>query len=363
MFNVATIVCVVALVPVMPWLGLPPIMAVAIGTLLGGVGQVAVQWPVLRREGFRYQPILDFRDPELRQILRMMVPGTVGVAAVNINVLVGTYFASSQDQGAISWLGYAFRLMYLPIGLFGVSIATAALPDVSRHAAADDLASIRRTVSSALRMMLMLNVPATVGLVVLAEPIVALLYQRGAFSTADTAATAAALMCYAPGLVGYSAVKIASPTFYSLRDSRTPVTVSMVSVAVNIVLSFVLVRTIGYTGLALATAVSAVLNAGLLLWLLRRRLSGLDGRMVLIALAKITAASAVMAVAALFVSRWLGANVGGDAEWAKAVRVFATIAAALVVLAAAGRLLRIRELDEAVGSVLRRVVPARAGGR
>ena len=164
-----------------------------------------------------------------------MVPGALGLGAVQINVLVNTYLASSQQEGAVSWLGYAFRLMYLPIGLFGVSIATASLPDISRHAVADDLASIRRTVSRGLRMILMLNVPATLGLIALAEPIVSLLYERNRFGPADTVATAAALMFYAPGLLGYSAVKIASPTFYSLRDSRTPVIVSALSVAVNLI--------------------------------------------------------------------------------------------------------------------------------
>ncbi len=114
-------------------------MAIAIGTLLGGLGQMAIQWPALRKEGFRYRPILDFRDAELQQILRMMIPGTLGVAAVNINVLVNTYLAAAEP-GAVSWLGYAFRLMYLPIGIFGVSIATAALSDFSRHAAGEDMA-------------------------------------------------------------------------------------------------------------------------------------------------------------------------------------------------------------------------------
>ena len=137
MFNVATIACALLLVPVMPRIGLPPIAAIAIGTVIGGLGQIALQWPVLHREGFRYRPVLDFRNPELRQILRLMGPGTLGLAAVQINVFVNTYLATTQPQGAVSWLNYAFRLMYLPIGLFGVSIATAALPDISRHAAAE----------------------------------------------------------------------------------------------------------------------------------------------------------------------------------------------------------------------------------
>ena len=359
MFNVATILCAVVLVPVMPRLGFAPIMAIAFGTLLGGLGQMAIQWPALRREGFRYQPVLDFRDPELRRILRMMLPGTLGVAAVNINVLVNTYLATGEQQGAVSWLGYAFRLMYLPIGLFGVSIATAALPDVSRHAATGDVASIRRTVSSALRMMLMLNVPAMVGLIALADPIAALLYQRGQFTAADTHATAAALMFYAPGLVGYSVVKIASPTFYSLGDSRTPAIISVSSVAANLALNLALVRVLGFRGLALGTALAALFNAGALLWLLRARTGGLDGRRLAVALAKIAAASAVMGVVAIAASRWLAATLPGDGELHKAIRVAAAMAAAVIALAAAARLLRIDEFTEAARRVMRRVAPGR----
>ena len=359
MFNVATIACAFLLADAMPGLGYPKIMAIATGTLLGGIGQILLQWPSLRREGFRYHPVVDFRDPELRQVLRMMVPGTLGVAAVNINLLVNTWLATNEPQGAISWLGYAFRLMYLPIGLFGVAIATAALPDVSRHAVTDDLASIRRTVSSALRMMLMLNVPAMVGLVVLADPIVAAIYERGAFDRADTAATAAALIFYAPGLLGYSIVKIASPTFYSLGDSRTPVIVSMASVAVNLVLNLVLVEILGFRGLALGTAVAAIFNAAVLLWLLRSRLKGLDGRTMSVALAKIVVASAVMGVVAVAASRWLTDAVPGTSEMVKAIRVSTAIAAAILALALAAQLLRIKEFNDATSRIVRRIAPGR----
>src|SRR3954447_18493980 len=172
MFNIATIACAFVLVPVMPRLGLPPILGIAIGTLVGGVGQALLQWPALRAEGFRYRPVIDFKDPALREVLRLMGPGTLGLAAVQINVFVNTYLATGQPQGAVSWLSYAFRLMYLPIGLFGISIATAALPEISRHAADADIPAVRHTISRALRMMLMLNVPATIGLIVLAHPIV-----------------------------------------------------------------------------------------------------------------------------------------------------------------------------------------------
>jgi putative peptidoglycan lipid II flippase len=349
----------------MPSFGLPPIAAIAVGTVIGGLGQIALQWPVLHREGFRYQPVIDFRDPQLRQILRLMGPGTLGLAAVQINVFVNTYLATTQPQGAVSWLNYAFRLMYLPIGLFGVSIATAALPDIARHAAAADKAAIRGTVSQGLRLMLMLNVPATIGLIALANPIVGFLLQRGRFSAEDTASTAAALMFYAPGLVGYSAVKIASPTFYSLRESRTPVVVSMLTVLINLALNITLVRVLGYRGLALGTAIASIFNAAALLWMLRTRLGGLDGGRVGNALVKILVASLAMGAAAWWTNRELesmlpaGSRVWKHIDVYLSVRLFVAILTAMGVLIASARLLRLAELEEASARVLRRAGLAR----
>src|SRR5205823_8288014 len=136
-----------------PAVGLPRIMAIAIAAIAGGIGQLAVQWPSLRREGFRYAPFLNFRDPGLREILALMGPGTIGLAATQVNIFVNTLLATSQGPGAVSWLTYAFRVMYLPIGLFGVSIATAVLPAVSLHAATDDIRGIRDTVSRGIALM------------------------------------------------------------------------------------------------------------------------------------------------------------------------------------------------------------------
>ena len=354
MFNIATIACAFGLVPLMPRIGLPPIVGVAIGTLVGGLGQALIQWPTLRAEGFRYRPVVDFADPALREVLRLMGPGTLGLAAVQINVFVNTYLATGQPQGAVSWLSYAFRLMYLPIGLFGISIATAALPDIARHAANDDVPAVRETISRGLRMMLMLNVPATIGLMVLARPIVALLLQRGRFTAYDTAATAAALVCYAPGLLAYSAVKIASPTFYSLRDSRTPVLVSVASVLANLIINLALVGMFGFRGLAAGTALAATFNAGSLLWLLRRRLSGIDETRIGVALANILVASAVMGLVAHATVTWLTVYVPGSSTAARSVHVFGGIGAGVLALMASARALRIEEFDQALGFVLRR---------
>jgi len=357
MFNVATIVGVFTLVPLMPALGWPPIMAIAIAAMAGGVGQVAMQWPSLRREGFRYRAVFDWRDPGLRQVLLLMGPGTLGLAATQVNIFVNTLLATSQGTGAVSWLTYAFRLMYLPIGLFGVSIATAVLPAVSRHAAVDDLGRVRETLSRGVSLMLMLSVPATFGLIMLATPIVQLLFERGQFLPADTAPTAAALRFYAVGLIGYSTARIASPAFYALRQSRVPVAVSVGTIAVNIVLSLELVGAMGFRGLALGTSLAALVNGALLVLLLRRHLQGIGGRRLAVAFAKITAASLVMAAVLFVVEHGADAVVASDSMAAQAVRLALEISAGLAALAASAKLLAIAEFDEAVA-----LMRARLGG-
>jgi putative peptidoglycan lipid II flippase len=355
MFNVGTIVCAVVLVPLMPRWGLPEISAVAIGAVVGGFLQTATQWPALAREGFRYRPRLDVNDEGLRRVLILMGPGTIGLAATQVNVFVNTVLATGAGTGAVSWLNYAFRLMYLPIGLFGVSIATAAVPAVSRHAAADDRVGIRRTVADALSLMLMLNVPATIGLIALSTPVIRVIFERRAFTADDTAATAAALQFYAIGLVGYSVVRIASPTFYALNESRTPVKVSIASVLVNAALNIALVRVMGYRGLALGTSIAALVNAATLLMLLRRRLDGLEERRVFASFVKITIASLAMGTAALIVDRYSASWLPGDALLPQLLRLAAAIGVAVAVLAAAAHLLHIDEFRRGVNLVTSRL--------
>jgi putative peptidoglycan lipid II flippase len=355
MFNVGAIIGVLALLPLMAAWGVDPIFAAAFATLLGGGLQVAIQWPALRREGYRYRPALDPRDPGLHEILILMGPGVLGLAAVQINIFVNTWLATSQGTGAVSWLNYAFRLMYMPIGVFGLSIATAALPTISQHAAREDKEAMRRTFSTGLRMMLMLNVPATAGLIALASPIVDLLFRRGQFTPGDTAATAAAVLFYAPGLIGYSTVKLAVPTFYALKESRTPVIVSALTVGLNILLNVTLAHVMGYRGLALGTAIAALFNASALLWLLSWRLDGIDGNRVAVTFGKIAIASALMAVAAWAGERVLHAAWPGSGTLWRLARLMTVIAFALGVLAAAARMLRIHEFNEAMRQVFARL--------
>ncbi len=360
MFNVASIACILLLVPVLPAFGLEPVTALAVAVLMGGLGQFMLQWPSLRAEGFRYR--FDFAplDPALREILLLMGPGTLGVAATQFNVYVNTVLATGEQAGAVSWLNYAFRIMYLPIGLFGVSLGSASLPLISSHAARQDLVAVRETVAHALRLVLSLTVPATFGLIVLGVPIVRVIFERGQFLPSDTEAVAYALMAYAPGLVGYSAVKILSPTFYALRDSRTPVAISVTAVLLNAALNLALVRVLGYAGLALGTAIASLLNAALLLVLLRRRLGNLQGARLASTFVRVVVASSLMAAAAWGMHEWLATRVlPGGHLLQQVVRVGGSIGVALVVLVGAARVLRLQEFEEASGRIFRRLRPGR----
>jgi putative peptidoglycan lipid II flippase len=356
MFNIATIAGAVVLVPLMPAFGFPPITAIAISALVGGALQIAIQWPSLRREGFRYRPLLDLRDPGLHQVLVLMGPGTIGLAATQVSLFVNTLLATSQETGAVSWLAFAFRLMYLPIGLFGVSIATAALPAVSRHAAVGDHAGIRRVVGQALGMTTVLCLPATVGLVILAEPIVRLLFERGRFSAADTMSTSAALRWYAIGLMGYASVRVSSPVFYALRRSRIPVVVSLCTIAFSIVINLLLVRVLGFRGLALGTSLAVLANGGALLLLLHRSLGGIDHGPLALTFMKTIVASSVMAAACVGVEHLLGRVIPGHGMAAQVIRLSGTITAGFTALTAVAKSLRIREFDDALAGAAGRLM-------
>ena len=244
---------------------------VSFGVLLGGLAQLAIQVPRLWRLGYRFRWALDFADPRLRQVWRLMWPSVIAGAAVQVNVLVNGMFAS-QINGARAWLNCAFRLMQFPIGVFGVAIATVTLPAVARHHARDDLTAFGRTVEESLRLACFFTIPAAVGLFVLAPEIIGLIYEHGRFSAQATARTAAALRAFAVGLAGYAGIKVLTPCFYALDRPRTPLLVSAFGIGVNLTLNFLLVKGLGWghIGLAASTALLALINFSQLLLRLRR---------------------------------------------------------------------------------------------
>ena len=346
MYNAVFILVALLLAGPLTRAGIRPVMAFSAAMLAGGLAQVLAQWPSLRREGYRHAWIFNPRDPALREVLFLMGPGTIGVAAAQVNLLVNTMLAS-EVEGGPSALRFAFLLMYLPIGIFGVSVATATIPDISRQAADGAYRTMGSTVSWAIRLMLVLSVPATVGLIVLAVPITRLIFEYGAFDTASTAMTAGALAFYAAGIIGYSIVKIASPGFYALREARTPVVTSVVTIAANLALSIWLNSLLGIRGLALGTALAAIINAALLLVLLSRRIGGVEAGRIGHTFVRILLASAVMGAAAHYGHAWLRASVPGDTMALRSVQVFGAIGFGLLVFTAAAVALRVQEVGAA----------------
>ena len=343
--------------------GWPPERAVvgwAVGTLLGGLLQLLAQLPSLRAAGGL--PVPGFTrarlaDPGLRRIGRLMAASVVGLSATQVNILVNTIFASHQE-GAVTWLNMAFRLMQLPLGVFGVAIATVAGAGVAQAAAARDLPEVKRTLGSALRLVAFLNVPSAVGLAVVAGPIVSLVYQHGRFSAASAAATGQALACYALGLYAYSAVKVMAPAFYALDQARVPVLGSVLGMVANVALNVTLWPVLGFRGVALGTSLAAGVNLAVLLFAWRRTHGGLGGSGLLRQLGQVVAASAVLAAAAFGASAWLEGALPGPGLWRQAVRGLGPVLVGAAVYFGVARLLRIPELDELRATLRRRRVPA-----
>jgi putative peptidoglycan lipid II flippase len=268
--NVGMIAGALLLAPQLP----EPLTGLALGVLLGGIGQLLLQAPAIGARGLLAPPALALRHPAVRRVLALMAPVVVGQSASHIGTVVNTIIASFLAGGSVSYLYYADRLVEFPLGVFGVAIATAVLPTLSEQAARRDRRALRETLSFALRLTAFVSLPAAVGLFVLREPIVRVLYERGRFGPAETAGTAAAVAMYALGVAGLTATKVAVQAFFALGDTRTTVKVSIGAMALNCTIAAALAGPLGHAGLALATSASATVNALVLAILLRRRLPG-----------------------------------------------------------------------------------------
>ncbi|MFY9610584.1 MAG: murein biosynthesis integral membrane protein MurJ [Blastocatellia bacterium] len=335
------------------------IIGMAYGVLIGGLLQYVVQWPSLRGAGFRYRPMLSFSDPGVRRIFALMVPAVIGGAAVQVNVLINSNFASNiPGTGPVSWLNYAFRLMQFPIGVFGVAIATATLPAISRSAAQKNQAEFRHTLASSIRLALLMTIPSAVGLIVLGRPIIALIYERGLFGEGDTAHTAGALGFFAVGLTGYAAIKILAPAFYALGDARTPMIISLLSMLTNFAMNWWLVGAMQERGLALSTSTVALANFGLLYLIMRKRINGIEGRRTARAVGKILSASAVMGAACWVISTGLSRALG-ESFGARLANVLVSVAVSACLFYVTASLFRVEELKTATGALAVRFVRRR----
>jgi putative peptidoglycan lipid II flippase len=345
-----------------PRFGISAVRGMAIGVVVGGVAQLAFLLPAVWRAGFAWRPQWNLRHEGVLHILGLMGPALIGNASGQINILVNTNFAAGLRDasghvmnGPVSWLAYAYRFFILPLGIFGVAIASAALPRISRSAAHRNFTEFRQIFSRSILMILLLTIPASVGLAILGESMIGIVYQHGRFLAFDTHQTALALSCYAVGLAGYSTLKLIAPAFYALGDSRTPMVVSLASVLVNAVAAFVIVRIAGFgpAGLALTTSVVSTFSSLALLILISPKIGGLQGREMLFGLAKIVVAGALMGGVCrgvVFASHALPIA----PAWARIADVGIGIPAGLISFYAIAAALRVPELAQTRAELLRK---------
>jgi putative peptidoglycan lipid II flippase len=302
------------------------------------------------RVGFRYKPIFKFDDPYLRQTLRLIGPAAISAAIIPINVLINSFYASN-GEGWVTWLTLSFRIMYFPIGALGVAISTAALPTLSKAISQNDFQKYRSTLTHALKLVFVLALPASAGLMALNQPIVALLFERGEFTGNDTIQTGGALLYYAFGLCGYSGVKIATNGFYALKDTRTPAIVSICTMTINIISNYILIFHLGFDhrSLAVSTAFTITLNFILTLSLLWRRVRDFGWRDIIWVFFRSVFVSACMGVLAFLTYRYFSDIAGNTLSL-----IFAIIIAFLT-LFLLYRLLRVREFNQITNAVIAKI--------
>ncbi|MBI3941655.1 MAG: murein biosynthesis integral membrane protein MurJ [Chloroflexi bacterium] len=297
MYNLAIIFAALVLAPIMGIYGL------VLGVVLGAALHLLIQVPELRNQGMRYSLLLGLDDPGVREVGRLMGPRMIGLGVVQLNFLINTILASGLGPESIPALDYAWRTMLLPQGIFALALATAIFPTFSEQAAKGHIEDLRQTLASALRIILFLTFPAAVGLILLRVPLIQVLFERGRFDLESTEAVAAALEFYALGLVGLAGTEILTRAFYAMHDTRTPVFVGALSVALNIALSLILIQSLGFRGLALAAAVAYTGECIFLFLIMRQRLGGLGGNRLITSFIRVLAASLAMATGIAVIDR------------------------------------------------------------
>ncbi len=360
-FNIGSIVAGVSIGWwIDPHFGRPALTGLAIGTLVGGTLQFAVQLPSLWKVGYRFRPDFAWFDEGVRTVLGLMGPAVIAASAVQVNVLVNSAFASYLQKGAVSWLSIAFRLMQLPLGIFGVAIGTVTLPLVSRAAALQNTAEFRSVLARGMRLAFLLTIPSMLGLIMLARPIIGIIYQHGRFTRHMTEETAGALQFYALGLVAYSALKVLTPAFYAIDKRHTPMVVSFFAIGTNLALNwlFTFRLGLGHRGLALATSLVAITNFLFLYTMMRRYTGRLETGMLLKLLGKIIVAGFLLALVCWLANSFFFEQ--PSRQWVRVIEVLVTIATAAAVFFTTAWALGVPEISETLDIIRRRLARRRS---
>jgi len=338
-----------------PQLGPHAIYGFAFGTVIGGLFQLLMQMPKASNLGFRPTWIWNLRDPDLQRVFKLMAPAVIGGAAVQVNVMVNGFFASYLAEGSVTALNNAFRLMQLPIGLFGVAIATVTLPSVSQFAARSDFNAFREQLGRSLRQAFFLTLPASIGLALLAVPIIRLIFERGRFTAADTLVTASVLQAYAGGLAFYAAIKVLAPVFYALDKPQIPFRVSVLGILLNLGLNLLFLRGmhLGLISLPVTTSLIALLNFLQLYFMINREVGRVFTREDLGALFRIVLSCAAMAAALIACHHELSFLQRGF--FPGPVVLFLEIIIGVMTYFAAAWLFRVDEIRTVMGRILKKL--------
>ena len=281
-----------------------PILGLAIGVLVGGALQFLVQFPTTLRNGLTLQPTFNWKHSGIIKVGKLMVPAILGFGVYEINLLVDTLLASLLAEGSVSYLYYANRMVQLPLGVFGVALGVAILPMLTGQAARQETEEFRDTLAFGIRLILFITVPATVGLIILSFPIINTLWERGEFIRTTTEGTSLALIYYSVGLCAFAGTKVLVSAFYSLQDTKTPMKIGVYSMLLNVTLAIILMGPLKHGGIALATSLSSIFNAGALVFLLKKRLGRMGGRSIVSSLIQLTTAVTLMGAGVYFVNSW-----------------------------------------------------------
>jgi putative peptidoglycan lipid II flippase len=339
-----------------PHFGPRALTGLAIGTLIGGTWQLTAQFPALRRVGYKFRVDFNWRDPKVGTVLGLMGPAVIAASAVQVNVLINSQFAAGLGDGPVSWLNIAFRLMQLPLGIFGVAIGTVTLPLVSKSAAVGNMEEFRAILARGMRLAFLLTIPAAIGLAMLAAPIISVIYEHGRFNSQMTRQTAGALQFYAIGLVAYSALKVLTPAFYAIGKRNTPMLVSFLAIGTNLFLNWLFTFRLnwGHRGLAFSTSLVATINFLLLYGLMWQHTRRLETQQMLTALLKICAAGALLAVVCWAANHWWLNGWEQMRLLQKSLVLGGAIVAGIVTFFGAAFLLRVNEVQDIVDVVRRK---------
>jgi len=314
-----------------PYIG---ILGFAVGVVCGAVFFFVVQVPALLKLGLRYRPVLDLKHPGVHKIGVLVMPVLIGLSVTQFNLFVNQSLGSTLPEGMISALRAAQRIMQLPIGVFAIAIAVAVFPTLTGFAARKEMTEFKRTMSLGVRTVIFITLPAAAGLIALKTPIVRLLFQQGRFTVEDTQATAYALFFYCIGLFAYSAIQFLNRVFYSLQDTRTPVTVGIFTIIVNIALNYLLIKPLGHGGLALAYSLAGLINMIGLLYILRVKVGSIDGRRMLRSFAQTLGISALMAFAAYETAVLLESIIDITTKFGQALQVGISVGLGAIIFSA-----------------------------